>query len=303
MFDQQRKRFQEFRHRNKGLFSTKTIEISWGKLLTKPWLHRLMSAVWPQHKPKSWIVLVGSYNSGTTILKELISTHPDVASFHLEATRYTDIFKRPETLGWTRNWLKIKDYISLPDEQNPALYRQFLRDLSPLWNKRGRTYLEKSISNIERMGWIEHNFPNVRFVAIVRNGYAATEGMIRKGKPEGQAAIEYGADKYAFDFAGQQWEMGNRHLLANLKNTKQSMLIRYEDMVADPANTIRTLFEFLELDTAACRFEGQKVWVGNREFTLTNMNEKSFKVLKQADIEAFNKAVGPFMQELNYPLK
>ena len=291
-----------FLERNKGLVSKKTLEILWGKWLTNATLHQVVSAIWPKHRPKNWIVLVGSYNSGTTILKEIITSHPDVASFHLEATRYTKVFTRPETLGWTRNWLKIRDYIALPNEKDEPKYQQLLRDLSPLWNRRATHYLEKSITNIERIGWINQNFPNVKFVVILRNGYAATEGMIRKANPTGQAAQAYGKDKYEFSFAGQQWEMGNKHLFEALEKMENYKLIRYEDMCANPQAVLSDLLTWLGLDMQHYRFDGGNIWAGSRMFTLKNRNQNSFKALKPDDIAAFNQAVGPYMQQLGYPL-
>ena len=45
--------------------------------------------------PEKWAFLVGSTNSGSTLLKEVLASHPRIASMHRGGQHYTDVFFKP----------------------------------------------------------------------------------------------------------------------------------------------------------------------------------------------------------------
>src|SRR5690554_6700863 len=53
-------------------------------------------------KPKGWIFVCGCYNSGTTIIKQVIGAHPDVAMTPIEGDCLTSYLSNFETGGWPR---------------------------------------------------------------------------------------------------------------------------------------------------------------------------------------------------------
>ena len=253
--------------------------------------------------PKNWIFIVGNYNSGTTLLFDIIAAHKNVASLPTESPIYTDVFKRGDEIGWGRNWVNVRKRVALPSIMQPDRVEKLLSDLSPIWrNAKAAYFLDKTITNIERMLWIDKNLPNVKFIGLVRNGYASSEGMCRKSRPVGQAAHEYGKSEYDFSFAAQQWVMANEKMMENAEKVGGFMLVKYEDLVRDPKSMINDVFNYLNLRTDNYKVTGSEICVDSRVFNLKNMNDKSFAALSLSQISDFNIVAKDTMAKFNYSL-
>ncbi|HHH53353.1 MAG TPA: sulfotransferase [Bacteroidetes bacterium] len=277
-------KIKKFRKRNKGRVWRKLGHEVGGRVYKKRIVRKILSSMYSPREPKKWIFIVGCYNSGTSILREILGSHPDVSALPFEGATLTDEFRAPEDLGWTRNWLNCVDYVSLPAKVDAEKKKKLLKDWAPLWSRKSSVFLEKTISNIERMEWIDMNLDNVYFLGITRNGYASIEGMKRKAAPKGNARTEYKKDQYDYSFVAKQWGVANMHLFENAKNVKRFKHIFYEEMVANSEHVFKEIFSYLELDSSPYKFEGNKISVGNTSFVLKNMNFLSFKNLSNQDM-------------------
>ena len=52
--------------------------------------------------PDRWVFVVGCYNSGTTLLANLLEAHPAINGLAREGVELTDALRRPELAGWPR---------------------------------------------------------------------------------------------------------------------------------------------------------------------------------------------------------
>ena len=130
--------------------------------------------------PDKWLIILGCYNSGTTLLRELLSFHSEISTLPREGVVITRLLPRPEDKGWKRMWVKCLHYI---DNQKDIDPREVMSDWEPWWDSKKVIFLEKSISNLTRIDWFEKNFPNCYFVGITRDGYAVAEGIRRRVSP------------------------------------------------------------------------------------------------------------------------
>lgn len=291
----------------------------WGRPIRRPWRKRardlglelvgrayasafvraVVRPVFETRVPNRWIFLVGCYNSGTTLTRELLALHPHVRSIPKEGVRYTSVLKRPEDLGWNRMWIRCEEYVSLPAVPDAESARRLRKDWSP-WVRSDRAFLEKSVANVTRMEWLDLNFDDAYFIGVIRNGYAAAEGIRRRATPTGNAAKILGGDSYPVEMAGQQWVRANERLLEAADRVGRFHMLRYEDLVRDPAASLSSAWRFLDLEPMDVRVTDGAVRLGGREFRISNRNDESWSRLSEIDRASLADIIGPMMDRLGY---
>ncbi|MGV6825688.1 MAG: sulfotransferase family protein [bacterium] len=239
--------------------------------------------------PDKWLFIVGCYNSGTTLLHDVLASHPDVGVLPREGQYCTDQFLIPGDIGLARGWALAPERFLL-DEQSPSppdpliVQRQWSNQIQPEGKK---IYLEKSITNTARIRWLNHHFPNAYFVALVRNGYAVAEGIRRKS----QLNLEQ---------AAQQWRISNEIMMDSLNKVDHAMTLSYEAFTADPATAIERVITFADLRHHSLVNELQQWQVHGVTASITNMNEKSIKQLSEQDKALIEKHAGSMLRSLGY---
>ena len=110
-----------------------------------------------------YIFIIGSPRSGTTILGQVLSTHPDIAQWH-----------EPYFI-WDREAGKDEDDYRTPADLTETHRRFIQREFAIYHRKTGRRILvDKSPLNCLRVSFVNAVFPKAKFVHIVRDGRAAT---------------------------------------------------------------------------------------------------------------------------------
>ena len=138
------------------------------------------------------------------------------------------------------------------------------------------TIVEKTTANAVRMLWLQKTFPHSHFVGLVRNGYAVTEGIHRKGLK----SVERGA---------RHWNMVNKIMVKDAQNINNFLLLHYEDLVNKPNDVARQLEGFIELepdglqDALIGKFSFSTV-LGKGSQPIRNFNSESIKKLNSDDI-------------------
>ena len=237
--------------------------------------------------PEKWAFLVGSTNSGSTLLKEVLASHPRIASMHREGQHYTDVFFKP---GQFQRLWALAEGVRM-DETNSGhadaerLKRQWCGQLNDLNRP---VFLEKSPPNSLRTRWLQAHFPNAHFVGIIRDGYAIAEGIRRK-------------TGHAIDLAARQWAKCNEILLADFEHLEHKLLLRYEEMTEAPEATFQKICEFLGIDPGQTAYLNDKVWkIQKVKSPIRNMNEKSFQALTLEDRAVIEKEAGKMLDRLGY---
>ncbi len=49
---------------------------------------------------KKWVFIIGCYNSGTTLLNEILASHPKISGLPDEGVMLTDQLVKPEDFNW-----------------------------------------------------------------------------------------------------------------------------------------------------------------------------------------------------------
>lgn len=272
---------------NKGFIGGSLYELlvrSYLSPLTRQTVSPFFKTKTPQ---KNWAFLVGCFNSGTTILREVLNTHPEISTLPREGIRFTSIFPDLHVNGWRRMILPNLASADMDLANARSLGQKAINDWSPWW-KEGPVFLEKSITHSIRMDFLEQAFESPKFITTVRNGYCVAEGIRRRASPEGKAREEIG-DQYPMGLLAQQWSYINRRIRESSKNVKFVNHTSFENFVEYPVETLNSIFDFLEVKAIPLEFDGENLVLPTRTIKLKKTNPASIARLSDADIQAFNR--------------
>jgi hypothetical protein len=242
----------------------------------------------PLPRPKKWIFVVGCYNSGTSLLHNILASCPGVGSMPQEGHVFTDQLLMPKSVGLYRLWALKPELFYLYEDNTKISVTKLKRQWGSRYdNPNSPILIEKSPPNVARLRWLQQNFENAFFVGIIRNGYAVAEGIRRKSG-------------HSIDLASKQWVISNEIMLRDFKFLARGLLIKYEDLTEHPDQTLEKLSRFLELNVSSFAVS-DKIWnVHEYQSKIKNMNEVSFNRLTAEDIETVTQVAGEMLVRLEY---
>ena len=193
-----------------------------------------------------YLFIAGLHRSGTSILTRLIAEHPDIAAIvdapvpenegcYLQgAIPHTAQDGRPghyatdpaqhliEGCGYDRLDVRIR------------MEADWARWFSP----GGRWRVEKSPVNLVRMRLYQQIFPTSQFIVILRHPEALAAAMEKWVDTPFADRIDYVCQAYD-------------RVMADARFLHAKMIIRYEDLVADPSRHLAAVDAFLDLEPRA----------------------------------------------------
>ncbi len=257
-------------------------------------MHKLLSATGSTLNPDQWVFIVGCYNSGTTLLQDILSIHPGIGIMNDEGVMLTDCLPRPEDYGWRRMWVKCEEKMKV---DNPARSAALIKKHWSHFYPDRPLLLEKSISNTSRIPFFKEYFKPVKFIHLVRNGYAVAEGICRKAQVMETHVSEFG-EHYPIDLCAQQWV---RSLEVVHGNMDESILeVTYEDLTERPDEILEQICHFLNIDLPDRNVSELTFSIHGKTNAILNMNEKSLKSLSREDVKRIDQVAGEWLDRYGY---
>ncbi|MBD3311247.1 MAG: hypothetical protein GF349_01965 [Candidatus Magasanikbacteria bacterium] len=247
--------------------------------------------------------IVGSYRSGTTLLRNILNLHEDVAVVpemhffdNLIANRkkYGDIKKRKNKVELVDNiFFKIKNFnISRGDYwENINLDHKLLKskmldctDLrelffvlaSSLSSKNSFSVLiEKTPYNVFFLEQITELFPEAGIIHIIRDGREVCASACKRW------GLDYLGPATRWKDSIKSYEKYNKK---NKDKKEKFIEIRYEDLVDEPKNTINKIFKFINLGLNESFFERMSDLPSTSSFT---RYKKNFGLYKSNNFKKF----------------
>lgn len=247
--------------------------------------------------PERWIFVIGCYNSGTTLLKDMLAEHPHIGVLAGEGVKFSDALPRPEDFGWQRMWCECVEKMRL-DPADGARAERIKKQWSVLYPQ-GPNLLEKSIANAVQLPFLERQFAPAYFVYIVRNGYAVAEGIRRKTTP-GQRGNPIYKEQYPIELCARQWAESDRIVEEDGRGVARFLRVTYEDFTADPMGVVGQITDFIGIGKLADDLFAKQWTVHGVESTIRNMNEGSFARLSAEDIEKIYAVAGERLEKNGY---
>ena len=252
-------------------------------------------AAWTDHRLQLdgnyWLFVLGLNNSGTTLVADLLKSHPRMRWLPNEGQYLTAGLPLPRDYGVPRKFAERLDVFHWTEanDPGPALRIQF--DWAVHYQDRPGILLEKSPPNTMRSRWLQHNFRPSRFLAITRHPYAVCEGIRRR---EGHSIEE----------AASHWKLSNATMLDDITRLEHCLFVTYEELCARPQDYLQRLQAFLGLEVP---FEARLLSTPRRIHNIDgtpelirNFNERSLEQLSHRDLATIDRIAGPLMERLGY---
>ena len=208
--------------------------------------------------------IVGAQRSGTTMLRLMLNSHPDVA-IPFESVFIVEFFRRLDAygdLGDPRNAARLLDDIAshrmvkkgglITDRD--AILRRPIRSYTDLVDAIFSTYAasrgkhrwgDKTPSYVTDIDVLRAMFPTCRIVHLVRDG---------RDVALSNRNVEWGIRSIPRVAADWRWKALVGHKIGTVLG-HDYLLVRHEDLVVDTESTLRRVAAFLELPYAASMLE------------------------------------------------
>jgi Sulfotransferase family len=247
------------------------------------------------------IFVVGTMRSGSTLLRLILDAHP-----HISISEETGFMGGLVAAKRIPNWMHGEGWyerLGWSEEEFDARLREFY---SGLFERHARAegkqrWGDKTPMHSEHMPEMARIFPDAVFVAIVRHPGAVVHSLVRKFH-------------YAVADAVTYWKSTNEEILRRgmeLGNDR-FVLLRYEDLVERPEETLRELVDFLDepwsddllrhQDVQAAK-GAPRVAAGStrpRDAITTDLADRWATALAPADRELLATSAGPLACFLGY---
>lgn len=193
--------------------------------------------------PHRLVFLGGLHRSGTTALAKSIAQHPAVSAFHDtgvprdEGMFLQDVYAPSFRHGGPGRFaLDPEAHLT---EVSPLVSAESSRRLwvawSRFWDLDKPVLLEKSPPNLIRTRFLQALFPGSRFIIVVRHPIAVAYATKKWRHTSLRALLRH-------------WILAHEHFLADAPSLEHVALVRYEDLVANPAGELAKLHAFLGLE-------------------------------------------------------
>jgi hypothetical protein len=192
---------------------------------------------------KRFVFIGGLHRSGTSILHRCIGDHPEVSNFsgtdgiadegqHLQSVyNPANKYGGPGVFGF--------DDDSFLDESSdlatPENAKVLFDDWSEHWDLSKSILVEKSPPNLVRSRFLQSLFPASRFIFLVRHPIAVSYATQKWSGTSLYSLIRH-------------WLVCNERMSADMKLLDRAILVKYEDFVSNPLETMRSIWHFIGLD-------------------------------------------------------
>jgi len=247
-------------------------------------------------EPHKWVFVVGCYQSGKTLLVELLRRHHAIGALPQEGQFLTDGFQADWEVGLPRMWARHEELFRLTEaDEGPDVVR-LKKEWSMRLDHRRPVLLEESPPNAARTRWLQANFENAHFIALVRSAYPVVDAIRRK-------TITRRQKSWPLELCIHQWRRSNEILLEDSKHLKHISWVRYEDLADDPMSEMERLLAFLGLDADGLDYDPtDAIEVHGESEPVRNRNREEMAGLTEEEIRAIGESAGSTLRNFGYPV-
>lgn len=200
-------------------------------------------AVAPDIAHETWIFICGLHRSGTSVVHRLVRCHSCVTGIagsvapEDEGQHLQHLLPSDRAFNGVGNFAfdEAAHLDETADLDRDEVRRHLARHWGPYLDCSKAFYVEKSPINLIRTRFLKTVFPRARFVVIVRHPIPTA---LATAKMKRQSILK----------SLLHWSVAHRIFIKDLSYLKEVIVIRYEDLVADPALEMKKIWGHVGLD-------------------------------------------------------
>jgi sulfotransferase family protein len=188
-----------------------------------------------------FVFVCGLHRSGTSMLADVLRSHPLISGFHHTAAPKDEgqhlqsvfpparVYGGPGKFGFASNAHLTETSALATVEKAEKLFLEWSR----YWDLSKPLLLEKSPPNLLRTRFLQAVFPPSYFVVIMRH----------------PIAVAYATQKWSrssIESLVQHWMICHNIFEQDRIHLKNVLVLKYEDLVANPTQTVASVCRFLE---------------------------------------------------------
>ena len=186
---------------------------------------------------KTLVFVGGLHRSGTSLLHRCLAAHPDASGFretgvpedegqHLQSVyRPARAHGGPGRFGFDPGAHLTEESPLVTDESRERL----AADWGPHWDLSRRVLVEKSPPNLIRGRFLQAMFPGARLVMMMRHPIAVACATRKWSWSSYSELVEH-------------WLVCHETLIGDAPHLRDPVIMRYEDLVADPDRVLEAAF-------------------------------------------------------------
>ena len=255
------------------------------------------------------IFIFGCPNSGTTILWEAMKSHEGVSGPDIEGQDLEGMPRQMRHYMGNSTFRLWAHYLFAQGEEIVPGSNLTYYVTENNWTEDAETQLrqayenhfdpetrlcDKSPAHALRARFLQRCFPDADFVAIVRDGYAVSEGIRRKREFDPDRP-KYRGLRTRIEDAAYQWNKSNEIIASyeELRFLDRLLTIKYEDLVQNTEETLHRVLNFCGLDK--CDFRIPVFSAGK--------NEEQIARLSAYEIEVISEIATPMLRRFGYDVR
>jgi hypothetical protein len=184
----------------------------------------------------------GLHRSGTTAVAQALGSHEQISGLERtgvpmdEGQHLQSVYPAAHKLGGLGLFgFSEQAHLTEASSLVSARTREALLDAwRPFWDMTRPVLLEKSPPNLVRTRFLQALFPEARFLAVVRHPVPVTLATRRLTKAPLEALLRH-------------WAVCHEFLLEDAPHIENLLILRYEDIIAAPAEALGQAVAFLGL--------------------------------------------------------
>ncbi|NIK12507.1 sulfotransferase family protein [Alkalibacillus almallahensis] len=261
------------------------------------------------NKEKGMVFIGGAGRSGTTLLRVMLNAHPEMCSGP-EFKLLPNLINGYKQLG---RMVDIRKSYYLDDSKLNESYRALINTFFEnfLEQNNASRVVEKTPHNVLIMQELANILPDSKFIHIVRDGRDVVSSLIdMEWKDSSGETIWYvknveNATKYWVQVVEQGLKSAESSILKD-----RIKLIKYEDLILNPQNTMEDILKFLgeRWDDRVMEHETQNLYSEPVESSTSQVSQKRYtkaigkwqEKLDEKEKEIFYKQAGHLLKTLGY---